>query len=84
MITYRYTIMLLRIDGYHKSNGKPHRIDGSNMQFSKALTMESAKSMVTAYFKEGYYNYAEIRDKEDNTTIFREKGADWKILKEVA
>ena len=77
MIIYRYTVMLLRTNGYYKSSGEPHRVDGSNMQFSNVLTMESAKSMVAAYFKEGYYNYAEIRDKEDNTTIFRKKGGDW-------
>lgn len=77
----RYFVTVDRVNGFY-ANGK--YAYGGEMHFFKCGTMNDAKKEVADFFKIGYCNHATIHDKEENITIERFNGKEWRAIEEVA
>ena len=75
---YNYFVALHRVTGIRAVGGYFY---GGRDLYAKYETIEQAKKYVADEFQRGYFNYATIHDRSNDSTIERFIGHDWKILR---
>lgn len=75
----RYNLSLDRVTGMSTTG---QYFYGGNFSFCNYDNLKIAKDKASEAMKNGYYNHAQIFDREDKTTIERLFGQDWKEIKQ--